>query len=191
MKYSDYLKTDYWKAVSGAVKAKAKFKCQVCNSPHDLNAHHRSYDNRGNELNHLDDLICLCRRCHGIFHGKSDPEPIKIKDRERNGPSENRETMQQIRNKWVYDHEADMPQGPPKSHAVFGGRKAALRRVRRVESLSLVSSKTLTGRHTLDVWIAEDSGVAPSATSAPKIWDYNQASRISLCSRKRGFSVVT
>jgi hypothetical protein len=29
--------------------------------------------------------------------------------------------------------------------------------------------QTLTGRHTLDVWIAEDSGVAPSATSAPKI----------------------
>lgn len=69
-KYHDYLKTDYWKAVAGAVKAKAKFKCQVCNSPHDLDAHHRTYEHRGNELNHLEDLICLCRRCHGIFHGK-------------------------------------------------------------------------------------------------------------------------
>ena len=35
--------------------------------------------------------------------------------------------------------------------------------------------QTLTGHHTLDVWIAEDSGVATSATSAPKIGDYNQS----------------
>jgi hypothetical protein len=76
MNYQSYLETDYWKAVAGAVKAKAKFRCQVCNSPHDLNAHHRSYDHRGDELNHLDDLICLCRRCHGIFHGKIE-EPQK------------------------------------------------------------------------------------------------------------------
>jgi len=111
MKYNDYLKTDYWKAVSGAVKAKAGFKCQVCNSPHDLNAHHRSYDHRGNELDHLDDLICLCRRCHGIFHGRLEPEPVAIRKPQSNGPSESHETMRQIREKWVYDHDADMPPG--------------------------------------------------------------------------------
>jgi hypothetical protein len=43
-----------------------------------------------------------------------------------------------------------------------------LRRVRRVESPSLMSFKTLTGYHALatHVCIAEDSGVAPSAPSA-------------------------
>lgn len=68
--YDNYLKTEYWQSVAKAVKARAKFKCQVCNSPLDLVAHHRTYENRGKELEHLDDLICLCRRCHEVFHGK-------------------------------------------------------------------------------------------------------------------------
>lgn len=81
-KYDDYLKTDYWKQVSLAVKKRADYRCQVCNSPHDLQAHHRTYDHRGQELNYLNDLVCLCRRCHGIFHGKIEHErarPPKLK----------------------------------------------------------------------------------------------------------------
>ena len=74
MKYNDYLKTDYWKAVSARVKERAGYRCQLCNSQHDLCAHHRTYDHRGNELAHLEDLTCLCRRCHEIFHGKSGPD---------------------------------------------------------------------------------------------------------------------
>lgn len=73
MKYQEYLQSEYWNAVSKAVKARANYKCQVCNSPHDLNAHHRTYDHRGQEMQHLDDLVCLCRRCHGVFHGKIEP----------------------------------------------------------------------------------------------------------------------
>ena len=69
MTYQDYLKTDYWKAVSDAVKKRADYRCQLCNSQHDLCAHHRTYDHRGQELDHLSDLTCLCRRCHEIFHG--------------------------------------------------------------------------------------------------------------------------
>jgi hypothetical protein len=72
-RYSEYLNTDYWKRVSDAVKAKAGYRCQVCNSQLDLIAHHRTYEHRGNELEHIDDLTCLCRRCHDIFHGKSVP----------------------------------------------------------------------------------------------------------------------
>lgn len=68
-KYDAYLKTDYWKAVTNAVKKRAGYRCQVCNSQHDLQAHHRTYEHRGHELDYLDDLICLCRRCHGVFHG--------------------------------------------------------------------------------------------------------------------------
>lgn len=70
-KYNDYLKTDYWKAVSDAVKKRASYRCQLCNSQHDLSAHHRTYDHRGSELDFLDDLTALCRRCHDIFHGKA------------------------------------------------------------------------------------------------------------------------
>jgi len=71
--YNDYLTTDYWKEVSRRIKARAGWKCQVCNSPHGLEAHHRTYEHRGNEIEHLEDLICLCRKCHSSFHGKADP----------------------------------------------------------------------------------------------------------------------
>lgn len=74
IRYEQYLKTDYWKAVALEVKKRAGFRCQVCNSQLDLVAHHRCYDHRGNELQHLDDLTCLCSRCHSVFHGKTDGE---------------------------------------------------------------------------------------------------------------------
>lgn len=84
MNYQDYLKTDYWKAVAQAVKKRADYRCQICNSQHDLQAHHRCYDHRGKELQHLGDLTCLCRRCHAIFHGKLPhvtPEPKHKKEK--------------------------------------------------------------------------------------------------------------
>jgi hypothetical protein len=73
LRYQGYLQSDYWQKVSEAVKAKAGYRCQVCNSPHDLQAHHRSYANRGKELEHIEDLTCLCRRCHESFHGAKPP----------------------------------------------------------------------------------------------------------------------
>lgn len=83
MTYQEYLKTDYWKAVSDAVKKRADYRCQLCNSQHDLCAHHRTYERRGRELDSLSDLTCLCRRCHEIFHGKQEPikptEPVERK----------------------------------------------------------------------------------------------------------------
>lgn len=66
--YQDYLQTDYWKLVAGTVKERGGHRCQVCNSSKRLEAHHRTYEHKGNELEHLGDLICLCRNCHGLFH---------------------------------------------------------------------------------------------------------------------------
>lgn len=91
-KYADYLKTDYWKAVVQAVKQRAGYRCQLCNSQHDLQAHHRSYDHRGNELDHLDDLTCLCRRCHAVFHGVvapiiQAPPPAALPPKANHAPS--------------------------------------------------------------------------------------------------------
>ncbi len=95
VKYGEYLKSGY--------------KCQVCNSPHDLNAHHRTYENRGNELKHLDDLVCLCRRCHEIFHGK---QPVVIVPPTQNliSPKKKPKKGAIIHPEW-YNHEADMPAG--------------------------------------------------------------------------------
>jgi hypothetical protein len=81
-RYQQYLTTDYWKAVSDALKKRDGYRCRLCNSQHDLTAHHRTYDHRGNELDYLEDLTCLCRRCHEIFHGivkDQQPKNISIK----------------------------------------------------------------------------------------------------------------
>ena len=68
MKYSDFLKTPYWLAIAERVKIRAKNSCQVCNSTENLNVHHRSYKNHGAELYHMEDLVCLCKKCHTKYH---------------------------------------------------------------------------------------------------------------------------
>lgn len=70
MDYKDFLRTPYWKAISYEVKRRAKFKCMFCNSSNNLNVHHRSYENHGDELNNLQDLVCLCNVCHEKHHNQ-------------------------------------------------------------------------------------------------------------------------
>lgn len=104
--YNDYLKTEYWQTVSKAVKARAGWRCQLCNSQHDLCAHHRTYDHRGSELDHLDDLTCLCRRCHEIFHGK-----LQITEKPK-AKAKSKKTGVKL-GKYEYNHASDMPEGDP------------------------------------------------------------------------------
>lgn len=68
MDYYDFLKTPYWKAIAEKVRYKADYKCQICNSSEGLNVHHRSYENHGDELHHMEDLICICKDCHEKHH---------------------------------------------------------------------------------------------------------------------------
>lgn len=68
MDYKDFLKTPYWKAIAEKIRFKAGNKCQICNSSDGLNVHHRTYEHHGDELHHMDDLICLCHRCHQNYH---------------------------------------------------------------------------------------------------------------------------
>ncbi len=75
MNYSDYRQTEYWKQVAEAVKERAGHRCQLCNSPDNLHAHHRTYSHYGKELDHLGDLTCLCDRCHADHHGKKAARP--------------------------------------------------------------------------------------------------------------------
>lgn len=108
-KYDDYLKTDYWKAVTAAVKKRAGWKCQICNSQHDLQTHHRTYENRGHEMEHLDDLICMCRRCHGIFHGTI-PQPVMESRKERRQKARAAVSREGVNHVQVA---LDMPSGDP------------------------------------------------------------------------------
>lgn len=69
MPYSEYLQTEHWYHVRSRAISRAQRRCQVCNSGHRLEVHHRTYENRGDE-GRLD-VIVLCRNCHAKFHGKS------------------------------------------------------------------------------------------------------------------------
>ena len=70
MDYQDFLKTPYWKAIALYVKESAGKKCSMCGATKTLEVHHLTYDNHGDELHHLDDLTCICRKCHENLHSK-------------------------------------------------------------------------------------------------------------------------
>jgi 5-methylcytosine-specific restriction endonuclease McrA len=68
--YQEYLQTEGWKARATYCKARAGWRCQICNKSggeRDLHAHHRTYERLGDEW--PDDLTCLCESCHERFHG--------------------------------------------------------------------------------------------------------------------------
>lgn len=64
-RYTEYLESSRWHMLASDCKAKAGNRCQICNSPDNLEAHHRTYERIGEEL--PGDLTCLCRTCHEIF----------------------------------------------------------------------------------------------------------------------------
>lgn len=68
MDYHDFLQTPYWKAVAESVKQYHNYRCQLCNGTEGLSVHHKSYDIHGDELYHMKDLVCLCKKCHEKFH---------------------------------------------------------------------------------------------------------------------------
>lgn len=65
--YQEYLSSRHWESLKQTYR-QAKFSCEcyACNSKNNLNLHHKSYDRIGNER--LQDLIYLCKSCHGEVH---------------------------------------------------------------------------------------------------------------------------
>ena len=68
MDYARYLQTHYWQRRRHEALARAGHACQLCNSHHRLEVHHRTYKRRGWE--YPEDLIVLCSHCHAKFHDK-------------------------------------------------------------------------------------------------------------------------
>lgn len=57
----------HWEQVRNARLEMAGHRCEMCNaSGGTLHAHHRTYARQGQEL--VEDVIMLCRSCHGLFH---------------------------------------------------------------------------------------------------------------------------
>jgi hypothetical protein len=72
MPYQEYLNTSEWQDRRKLKLKDAGYRCQLRNSAGILNAHHRTYEDRGNEP--LNDLIVLCEPCHKRFHGIAEVE---------------------------------------------------------------------------------------------------------------------
>jgi len=68
LSYQDFLQTFYWQIVKDRKKYRANYKCQLCGNGGTLHVHHSTYENHGNEINNLNDLIVLCDKCHEKFH---------------------------------------------------------------------------------------------------------------------------
>lgn len=61
--YQEYLDSKDWQRRR---KQLIKKKCEWCPQKHELNVHHLSYDNLGQETEY--DVITLCKRCHKDLH---------------------------------------------------------------------------------------------------------------------------
>jgi len=68
--YYNYLKTTEWSNISKMVIKRDNNKCTKCGGTYTLQAHHMHYKNIFNEMEHLEDLITLCKICHTQVHSK-------------------------------------------------------------------------------------------------------------------------
>ena len=70
-RYKNFLKSDYWKEVKQVVLERDNYQCCHCGATENLAIHHKTYEHHRDELNHLDDLVSLCRSCHMKEHRNS------------------------------------------------------------------------------------------------------------------------
>ncbi len=66
LSYQEYIRSGAWYRKRYGALQRAENRCQVCNSPEQLQVHHRSYQNLGSEK--PSDLVVLCECCHKLFH---------------------------------------------------------------------------------------------------------------------------
>lgn len=60
--YSEYMKSDKWKAIRLKVLKRDNNLCQACLDAPAQDVHHKTYENIGDEL--MYELISVCRYCH-------------------------------------------------------------------------------------------------------------------------------
>ena len=65
MTYNEYLNSSTWRNIRADALRGAEHRCQVCDSPDDLEVHHRRYPTRGTER-WPDHLTVLCSLCHSM-----------------------------------------------------------------------------------------------------------------------------
>jgi hypothetical protein len=68
VKYDEYIKSDAWLEKRHRVWRRDGMRCVECGSAMNLQCHHLTYENLGNEP--LQDLVTLCRSCHSEKHDR-------------------------------------------------------------------------------------------------------------------------
>ena len=73
MSYNDFLQTDYWVYLRDYTVMIRGVACEACHrvvslSAENLEVHHLSYERRGSEWRHPEDLKVVCRNCHEKEH---------------------------------------------------------------------------------------------------------------------------
>ena len=61
-----YMQSKQWFILKAMLLMKYKYKCQICDCIHSLEAHHLTYERLGDEW--LSELALLCRDCHQAQH---------------------------------------------------------------------------------------------------------------------------
>jgi 5-methylcytosine-specific restriction endonuclease McrA len=67
--YRKYINSPEWKRRAFDAKRRAGFRCQICNEPGHLQAHHRTYERLGHEA--PGDITVLCNKCHELYSRSS------------------------------------------------------------------------------------------------------------------------
>ncbi len=78
MPYEEFLATTYWKTVRDYMAHRWRGLCQACLVNRSTEVHHKTYEHRGEEHLHLDDLMPVCRKCH---------EELEAREGRDHGPS--------------------------------------------------------------------------------------------------------
>jgi 5-methylcytosine-specific restriction endonuclease McrA len=64
--YDAYLRSPEWQRKRRHALERADHRCEACGNREQLDVHHMTYENRGQEL--PSDLVVFCRSCHDQWH---------------------------------------------------------------------------------------------------------------------------
>lgn len=70
-RYKAYIRSQEWKEIAQMVLDRDHHHCMCCGRNEDqitLSIHHNTYQHFGDEREHLDDLVTLCKGCHRMTH---------------------------------------------------------------------------------------------------------------------------
>lgn len=79
MRYKRFLRSEYWKHVRELCFELNGKICGVCRVTSRLQVHHTTYDHRGSEHRHMEDLVVLCESCHKEEHNIKPRRPKKVR----------------------------------------------------------------------------------------------------------------